>query len=88
MSTKELEQNVTDINVNVLRRLFIYNSNHFWDDVVLQLQKATGYDVQHCEQIAVIAHTTGKAVVKSGEFEELKIINDVLKEINLITKII
>jgi ATP-dependent Clp protease adapter protein ClpS len=88
MSTKELEQNVTDINVNVLRRLFIYNSNHFWDDVILQLQKATGFDTQQCEQIAVIAHTTGKAVVKSGEFEELKKINDVLKEINLITKII
>ncbi len=88
MSTKELEQNVTDINVNVLRRLFIYNSNHFWDDVILQLQKATGFDIQQCEQIAVIAHTTGKAVVKSGEFEELKKINDVLKEINLITKII
>ncbi len=88
MSTKELEHNVTDINVNVLRRLFIYNSNHFWDDVILQLQKATGFDTQQCEQIAVIAHTAGKAVVKSGEFEELKKINDVLKEINLITKII
>ncbi len=88
MSTKELEQNVTDNEVPVLRRLFIFNSMHFWDDVVLQLQKATGFDIQQCEQIAVIAHTTGKAVVKSGEFEELKKINEVLKEINLITKII
>jgi ATP-dependent Clp protease adapter protein ClpS len=88
MSTKELEQNITDDDVTVLRRLFIYNSSHFWDDVVLQLQKATGFDIQQCEQIAVIAHTTGKAVVKSGPFEELQKINNVLKEINLITKII
>jgi ATP-dependent Clp protease adapter protein ClpS len=88
MSTKELEQNITDEDVTVLRRLFIYNSSHFWDDVVMQLQKATGFDVQQCEQIAVIAHTTGKAVVKSGPYEELQKINTVLKEINLITKII
>ena len=88
MTTKELEKNITDEDVTVLRRLFIYNSSHFWDDVVLQLQKATGYDVEHCEQIAVIAHTTGKAIVKSGQYEELQKINAVLKEINLITKII
>jgi len=88
MSTKESQQNIIDDEVTLLRRLFIFNSNHLWDDVVLQLQKATGYDVQHCEQIAVIAHTTGKAVVKSGNYDELRKINDVLKEINLITKII
>jgi ATP-dependent Clp protease adapter protein ClpS len=88
MSTKELEQNITEDDVTLLKRLLIYNSSHFWDDVVLQLQKATGFDIQHCEQIAVIAHTTGKAVVKSGTYEELQKINTVLKEINLITKII
>ena len=88
MGTKELEQNITEDDVTLLKRLFIYNSSHFWDDVVLQLQKATGFDIQHCEQIAVIAHTAGKAVVKSGTYEELQKINNVLKEINLITKII
>jgi ATP-dependent Clp protease adapter protein ClpS len=88
MSTKELEKNITDDEVPVLRRLFIFNSMHFWDDVVRQLKKATGFDVLQCEQIAVIAHTTGKAVVKSGDFEELIKIDAVLKEINLITKII
>jgi ATP-dependent Clp protease adapter protein ClpS len=53
----------------------------------LQLQKATGYDLVHCEQIAIIAHTKGKAVVKSGEYEELQKINAVLKEIGLVTEI-
>jgi hypothetical protein len=41
----------------------------------------------HCEQIAVIAHTTGKAVVKSGEYSELSKIDSVLKEISLVTEI-
>ena len=88
MSTKEQEKNITGEDVPVLRRLYIFNSMHFWDDVVLQLQKATGFDVVQCEQIAVIAHTTGKAVVKSGDSEELIKIDAVLKEISLITKIV
>lgn len=87
MPVKEEEKTIRNDEVNVLRRLILFNSNHFWDDVVLQLRKATGFDIIQCEQIAIIAHTTGKAVVKSGEYEELKRIDDVLKEINLITKI-
>jgi ATP-dependent Clp protease adapter protein ClpS len=88
LSTKELEKNITEEDVPVMRRLFLFNSTHFWDDVVIQLQKATGFDILHCEQIAMIAHTTGKAVVKSGDYVELKIIDEVLREINLVTKIV
>lgn len=73
--------------VNVLCKLVLFNSNHFWDDVICQLQKATGYDIIHCEQIATIAHTKGKAIVKSGDIEELEGINHILKEIELITTI-
>jgi ATP-dependent Clp protease adapter protein ClpS len=88
MSTKELEKSITEDEVPVLRKLFLFNSMHFWDDVVIQLQKATGFDILHCEQIAMIAHTKGKAVVKSGDYGELKTIEEVLKEINLVTKIV
>ena len=87
MSTKEKELSVTDIGTPAQRKLLIYNSAHFWEQVILQLQKATGFDIVQCEQIAIIAHTKGKAVVKSGETEELVRINNVLKEINLITEI-
>ncbi|MFC2093184.1 ATP-dependent Clp protease adaptor ClpS [Bacteroidota bacterium] len=87
MSTKTSEEYSLDEDVPVMRQLILYNSRHFWDDVVLQLQKATGYDLLHCEQIAVIAHTKGNAVVKTGDFEELAKIDNVLKEISLVTKI-
>ena len=87
MSTKTSEEYSLDEDVPVMRQLILYNSRHFWDDVVLQLQKATGYDLLHCEQIAVIAHTKGNAVVKTGDFEELTKIDNVLKEISLVTKI-
>ena len=87
MSTKTSEEYSLDEDVPVMRQLILFNSRHFWDDVVLQVQKATGYDLLHCEQIAIIAHTKGNAVVKTGDFDELAKIDNVLKEISLVTKI-
>jgi ATP-dependent Clp protease adapter protein ClpS len=87
MCPLEKEQSVTDIESPVKRKLILFNSQHLWEQVILQLQKATGFDIIHCEQIAIIAHTKGKATVKSGQINELSIINNVLKEINLVTEI-
>lgn len=87
MSTKEQEQSVTDVGTPAQKKLLLYNSAHIWEEVILQLQKATGYDIIQCEQIAIIAHTKGKAVVKTGETDELFKINNILKEIKLITEI-
>lgn len=87
MSTKELLKEVTESIEGESRKLILFNSSHFWDDVVKQIQKATGYDMQHCEQIAMIAHTKGKAVVMSGDVEKLFPVEIVLKEIGLQTEI-
>ena len=87
MPEKELPKYTDDNEIPTLRKLILYNSNHIWEDVILQLQKATGFDLIQCEQIAIIAHTKGKAIVKSGEYDELSLINNILKEINLITEI-
>lgn len=87
MGIKELEKEIYSDGSDVLHRLILFNSNHIYDDVIHQLEKATGFDLLHCEQIAVIAHTKGKATVKSGEIDELNRINIVLKEINLVTEI-
>lgn len=87
MNTKGRQQEEFDGSVAEMRRLLLFNSSHTWDEVIEQLLKATGYDPIHCEQIAMIAHTKGKAVVKSGDLDELSGINSVLKEINLVTAI-
>lgn len=81
------EKKNTESTDTYQRKLILYNSNHIWDDVLNQLELATGYDRLHCEQIAIIAHTKGKAVVKSGDLDELEPVNSVLKEIRLITEI-
>ena len=87
MDIKDKSSETTDIDSALSRKLVLFNSNHLWDDVVNQLMKATGFDILHCEQIAIIAHTKGKAVVKSGDYDELVRIDGILKEINLVTKI-
>ncbi|MDQ3019638.1 MAG: ATP-dependent Clp protease adaptor ClpS [Bacteroidota bacterium] len=87
MEVKIFEKEIYKNTAEELRKLILFNSNHTWDDVILQLQKATGYDLVHCEQVATIAHTKGKAVVKSGDAGELGSINSILREINLVTAI-
>ncbi|MEP7145494.1 MAG: ATP-dependent Clp protease adaptor ClpS [bacterium] len=87
MKEKVVEKESSGNSTSELRKLILFNSNHIWDDVILQIQKATGYDLVQCEQIATIAHTKGKAVIKSGDPDELEPVNIVLREINLITNI-
>lgn len=81
------KQEDSGIGEDIPKKLILFNSKHIWEDVIIQIHKATGYEVIHCEQIAMIAHTKGKAIVKTGELEELQKIDSVLKEINLVTKI-
>lgn len=87
MSTRTFEKSSDGITTVEMRKLLLYNSAHYWDDVIQQLARATGFDSIHCEQIAMIAHTKGKAVVKSGDMDELRMIEDVLNEIGLVTSI-
>lgn len=84
---KTFQETIHEDIITELRKLILFNSNHVWDDVVCQLEKATGFDEIKCEQIAMFAHTKGKAVVKSGGGNELEKINTILREINLVTSI-
>jgi ATP-dependent Clp protease adapter protein ClpS len=69
-------------------KVILYNDNiHTFDEVILQLQKATGCNVQRAEQIAYAAHTKGKAIAFSGEFNECYRVAGVLREIQLIVEI-
>ena len=87
MQEKELVSIEVDEIITGDKKLVLFNSSHYWDDVVRQLQKATGFDILQCEQIAILAHTKGKAIVTSGKTEKLNRISSLLREINLITKI-
>ncbi|MGH7454513.1 MAG: ATP-dependent Clp protease adaptor ClpS, partial [bacterium] len=60
---------------------------HTFDEVILQLQKALRCSAQRAEKIAFEAHTRGKAIAFSGEFDECFRVAGVLREIQLIVEI-
>jgi ATP-dependent Clp protease adapter protein ClpS len=69
-------------------KVVLYNDHiHTFDEVILQLQKAIGCSVQRAESIAFEAHTKGKAVAFSGEFNECFRVMGVLREIQLVVEI-
>ncbi|CAN5475019.1 hypothetical protein BH23BAC4_BH23BAC4_02560 [soil metagenome] len=60
---------------------------HTFDEVILQIVKATGCPESEAEEHAWTVHTKGKATVFEGEFEECFRVQGVLREIQLVTEI-
>ena len=69
-------------------RVILYNDEiHSFEEVILQLMKATGCPVEQAERIAWQAHAQGKALAFEGSFEECFRVQGVLREIQLVTEI-
>ena len=70
-------------------QVILYNDDyHLFDQVVAQVQRATGYAYPRAYAITMEAHTTGRAVVWSGAIEECLRVEAVLREIGLHTDIV
>ncbi len=69
---------------NPANRVLLFNDDfHGMDEVVLQIQKATGYSLEKAEAIMFDAHTHGQTVVYAGELADCNRVADVLMEIRL-----
>jgi ATP-dependent Clp protease adapter protein ClpS len=69
-------------------RVILYNDEiHTFDEVIVQLIKATGCTTSRAEELAWQVHTNGKAAVFEGTFEECFRVQAVLREIQLVTEI-
>lgn len=69
-------------------QVILYNDDiHTIDEVILQVQKATGCSVTRATQITLEAHFKGKAVAFAGEFDACYRVAGVLREIGLIVEI-
>lgn len=65
-------------------RVILYNDNtHSIDEVVMQLMKATGCEVEEAAHITIEAHLKGRAVCFKGEREKCHKVARVLREIRL-----
>lgn len=64
--------------------VILYNDDyHSMEDVVSQIQKATGYNMERCIGIMLEAHTQGRAVTYSGSQEDCERAAAVLRQIRL-----
>jgi ATP-dependent Clp protease adaptor protein ClpS len=69
---------------NPSHRVILYNDEwHGFDEVILQVQKATGYDLDHVVPIVIEAHTEGRAVCYRGSRDQCQRVARVLREIRL-----
>lgn len=69
-------------------RVILFNDEiHTFDEVILQLIKATGCSTAQAEKHAWTVHTRGKANVYQGSFEDCFRVQGILHEIQLITEI-
>ena len=64
--------------------VILYNCDcHSFDEVILQLQKATGCSIEKAGAIAEEAHVVGRAIAYSGEVEECERVASVLRSVKL-----
>jgi ATP-dependent Clp protease adapter protein ClpS len=69
-------------------RVILYNDEvHTFEEVINQLMKATGCSRGKAEDLAHTVDEKGKADVYEGTFEECFDVQQVLKEIELVTEI-
>lgn len=69
-------------------RVILYNDEiHSFDEVIMQLIKATGCSTAQAEAYAWEAHSKGKARVFEGSFEDCFRVQGILREIQLVTEI-
>ncbi len=74
--------------INTPWRVLLFNDEvHSFEEVILQVQKATGYSLLKATRITLEAHQKGKAVVYTGEFSECLKVANILREIQLIVEI-
>lgn len=80
IETKKKAKPVTRRPWNVV----LYNDDvHDFDEVVLQVQKATGKSIEQAYRITLEAHSQGKSVAFTGELERCQKVAAVLRRIRL-----
>jgi len=85
--TPVLEE-TTDAAVETPWRVILFNDDiHTFDEVIVQVVKATGCSAEQAERHAWTVHTQGKDCVYQGDFFDCFRVQGVLREIQLVTEI-
>ena len=88
LDEETLVDDTTDVRLKEPWKVILYNDDiHSFDEVILQLMKATGCSDDQAARIAYEAHTKGKAVAFTGPFEKCFKVMGILRQIQLIVEI-
>ena len=74
---------ITDKTTHGFRVILYNDENHSFDEVILQLQKATGCNLEKAIDIMLEAHTKGRAICYKGGRDDCQKVCRVLREIRL-----
>jgi ATP-dependent Clp protease adapter protein ClpS len=78
------EESATNHSTGSPYRVILYNDDvHGFDDVVRQVQKATGVATEEAFAITLHAHETGRAVCYAGALDACEKVAEILREIAL-----
>ncbi len=73
---------------NIPAKVILFNDEvHSFDDVIIQLVKATKCSIEQAENLTWEIHSRGKACVFEGDMAECLRVSSVLEEIDLGTQI-
>jgi ATP-dependent Clp protease adaptor protein ClpS len=68
--------------------VILYNDDfHSFDEVILQVQKATGVSLERAAEITLEAHLKGRAVCFTGPLERCEHVSAILRQIELTVEI-
>lgn len=78
-----------DTDIELAYRVFLFNDDvHTFDEVIIQLIKATQCSFEKARSFAFEVHVKGKAMVFSGSMQECLKVSSILEEIALHTQIV
>lgn len=87
--TPETLENNTTIDTTLKCKVVVFNDEvHSFEEVTMQLIKATGCTFDESVELTLLIHKEGQAIVFTGQLMECLNVSSIIEEINLKTKII
>lgn len=88
--TKPQEQEISEDKPRIYEpwQVILFNDDvHSFDEVIMQMQKATSCSLEEAKRVTFEAHMRGKAVAFRGTFSRCHIVAEILRQIELIVEI-
>ena len=88
MATKALpEQHTTQVIIEPWNVILLNDEWHTFDEVIIQLMRATNCAQEKAEAIAWEVHTKGESLCFTGSKERCELVASILEEIKLKTRL-